>query len=489
MRTQLILTLSATGLIAGIAGANEPQFTSQGQGSNIAVSNDGNVLLTNDFFLGAQLQPVGGAPVTIGNGALGTNGLGNAAAGTLSNEAALWAIDAGAGGVPGWLQLGGITGGGPCGSSVSTGYDVAGDGTVAGSTVVGLAWDGCQARGFKWTQASGMLELPQSGPNSSRASTISEDGNVVGGWDEAANGSRRAAIWDAAMTQTLLLVSAANPDGAGEVLYLNDDGSVAVGNELSEPYRWKSGVVTSIPRPAAGMGQGNNYFATGCTDDGRVVVGGADPFFGTPVAWIWTEWGGTQSIDELLTQYGVTGYNPADLGVARGISADGRIIVGDNGVPFGSTRWYIQLPSPLTETYCTAGTSASGCQALINFQGTPSATAAVGFKVAVLGLEGAKDGLFFFGANGRQANAWGTSSSYQCVVPPVSRSGLQIGNGTNGACNGFALDDLNTRWTLKPGQNPGAGALIQVQYWYRDPLNTSNRTTSLSNALEAQVCP
>ena len=36
---------------------------------------------------------------------------------------------------------------------------------------------------------------------------------------------------------------------------------------------------------------------------------------------------------------------------------------------------------------------------------------------------------------------------------------------------------------------PWAGQTPQIQLWYRDPQNTSNQTTSLSNALEADVCP
>jgi serine/threonine protein kinase len=40
-----------------------------------------------------------------------------------------------------------------------------------------------------------------------------------------------------------------------------------------------------------------------------------------------------------------------------------------------------------------------------------------------------------------------------------------------------------------PGSNPGSGVLIQAQLWYRDPQSTSNQTTSLSDALEAGVCP
>ena len=124
--------------------------------------------------------------------------------------------------------------------------------------------------------------------------------------------------------------------------------------------------------------------------------------------------------------------------------------------------------------------------------GTPSAAAVSGFTLSAANVEGAKDGLFFYGANGRQANSWGNGTSFQCVVPPVSRAGLLTGSGTNGACDGSFAQDLNARWCPgcpKPGQNPGAGAVVQAQLWYRDPQNTSNQTTSLSDALEFCVGP
>jgi hypothetical protein len=41
----------------------------------------------------------------------------------------------------------------------------------------------------------------------------------------------------------------------------------------------------------------------------------------------------------------------------------------------------------------------------------------------------------------------------------------------------------------KPAHNPGAGAVIQAQFWYRDPQNTSNQTSSLSDAVEFTFCP
>ena len=139
--------------------------------------------------------------------------------------------------------------------------------------------------------------------------------------------------------------------------------------------------------------------------------------------------------------------------------------------------------------YCTAGTSTAGCNALISASGTSSATATTGFYLNVTGVEGNKDGLFFYGSKGRQANAWGNGSSFQCVVPPTRRSELQSGTGSDGLCDGGVSQDINARWTAKPNQSQPAGTTVQGQFWYRDPQNTSNQTTSLSNAVEWTVCP
>jgi hypothetical protein len=139
--------------------------------------------------------------------------------------------------------------------------------------------------------------------------------------------------------------------------------------------------------------------------------------------------------------------------------------------------------------YCTAGTSASGCQAVLSSTGTPSATAATGFVVTAGGVEGVKDGLFFYGTNGAQANSWGNGTSYQCVVPPTKRSPALNSGGTLGACDGAMSRDMNTYWTAFPPKNPGVGASVHLQLWYRDPLSTSNQTTSLSDGLSFLLCP
>ena len=163
-----------------------------------------------------------------------------------------------------------------------------------------------------------------------------------------------------------------------------------------------------------------------------------------------------------------------------------------NGAP--GRLWAVRVgeDSGGAVSYCTAGVSASGCQATLSASGAASATAPAGFELQADGVEGNKTGLFYYGTSGRQANPWGNGTSLQCVVPPLTRLGQLAASGTNGACDGTFVQDLNALWCPtcpKPAKNPGAGAVLQAQFWYRDPLNTSNQTTSFSDAVELTVAP
>ena len=139
-------------------------------------------------------------------------------------------------------------------------------------------------------------------------------------------------------------------------------------------------------------------------------------------------------------------------------------------------------------SFCTAGTSASGCQATLSAMGSASSSEATGFHLTATGVEGAKDGQFYYGTNGAQANPWGGSTSFQCIVPPVTRAGLLAGTGSAGLCDGFFSQDLNALWSSKPEKSPGFG-YAYAQLWYRDPLGTSDQTTGLSDAIEFYVFP
>ena len=183
------------------------------------------------------------------------------------------------------------------------------------------------------------------------------------------------------------------------------------------------------------------------------------------------------------------------FGYAVGLSQGIALVAGGDPIETGT----IQGPGPVyafvaisPESYCTAGTSASGCVASISASGTASASAPSGFDLMASSVEGQKDGLFFFGTNGQQANPWGNGTSYQCVVPPIVRTPIMTGTGTTSHCDGSFALDLNALWCPtcpKPTKNPGAAAVVRAQLWYRDPASTSNQTTSLSDAIEFGVGP
>jgi len=159
------------------------------------------------------------------------------------------------------------------------------------------------------------------------------------------------------------------------------------------------------------------------------------------------------------------------------------------GLTWAGSATVHRITPGTSPNYCTPGTSAGGCQAWISATGVPSATAPSGSWLNAVGVEASSDGVFFYGTQGRQTNPWGNGSSSQCVVPPVRRTGSMSGSGVPGTCEGTFCVDLNSLWSDKPQLDPGAGAVVQAQLWYRDPLNTSNQTTSLSDAVEFTVGP
>ena len=61
----------------------------------------------------------------------------------------------------------------------------------------------------------------------------------------------------------------------------------------------------------------------------------------------------------------------------------------------------------------------------------------------------------------------------------MKRPGLVSGTGTPGACDGSFCLDFNAFLAAHPAKKPGAGAIVQAQLWFRDPLNTSNQTTGV----------
>ncbi|MCC7011306.1 MAG: hypothetical protein IT454_01990 [Planctomycetes bacterium] len=139
--------------------------------------------------------------------------------------------------------------------------------------------------------------------------------------------------------------------------------------------------------------------------------------------------------------------------------------------------------------YCTAGTSTNGCSPSISMVGISRASLSGSCTVMMNNVEGAKQGLIFYGL-GRNASPWGTSTSVLCVKAPTQRMTNANSGGTAGACDGQIAVDIHAWWAANPnalGQPLAPGLVIDLQGWFRDP--PSPKTTNLSNALETVLCP
>ena len=267
---------------------------------------------------------------------------------TTGNSAGRWSAG-------NWIAFGalGISG---CDSSLSSAYDISSD----GARCVGLGWSGCSASAFLWSDSAGITALPQDGPNSSRADTISGDGMVIGGWDEATNGSRRAAAWHQNSTtgewnETILLEGlSGNAAGYGEVNGSNSDGSILLGSSNGSSiasdgafvYRQGSGVevLGMVPQDTAPATAG----ALDASENGNIIVGfqregfgGAQQFKAT----IWTPDTGLMLLKTYLNDLGADIPAAFTLAAGMSISDDGRVFCGwgYEGLFFAQEAWIVTI--------------------------------------------------------------------------------------------------------------------------------------------------
>ena len=96
--------------------------------------------------------------------------------------------------------------------------------------------------------------------------------------------------------------------------------------------------------------------------------------------------------------------------------------------------------------------------------------------------------VLIIGSGGREhALAWKAAQSP--IVDTVFVAPGNAGTAREAAVRNIAIDalDFNALWCpscSRSNKNPGIGATVQTQLWYRDPLSTSNQTTSFSDAIE-----
>lgn len=195
----------------------------------------------------------------------------------------------------------------PCDATVTTGYQISGD----GSTVVGLAYSSCSAaNAFVSNPTDGTYLLPRMRMDrSARANVTNYDGTVVGGWND--NVGRQGIVWRDGMPEWVHDSNADPSRRVGEVYGMNSDGTAMAGLGYSAVgYRnvgwaWtqSGGVVPTGALPGGGFFDAGANFAV--NEDGTVVGGrfGFGPFSS---ATLWTPTTGIMNLNQFLIDQGRT---------------------------------------------------------------------------------------------------------------------------------------------------------------------------------------
>jgi hypothetical protein len=148
--------------------------------------------------------------------------------------------------------------------------------------------------------------------------------------------------------------------------------------------------------------------------------------------------------------------------------------------------------APPPTTYCTPGTTTTGCSPTIGFAGTPSASAASGFTISANNLEAQKNGLIFYAVTDTSFAPvpWGAGgTSFLCIKAPTQRTPPQLSSNVGGCAATFSVD-WNAFMATTPGAlgNPRmAGASFDAQGWVRCPPCV--KTTILTDALRFVLAP
>lgn len=300
-----------------------------GMGSASAVTDDGSTVLLIGGGVARLWRPDDDSVEIIGTNVYDVGGMtgdGSVVAATIDvggvQVAAYWTA------ADGWTPIGGLYETG-CDAFLSTAYDLSDDGSV----IVGLGWEGCSGRAFRW-EADTMEQLAQMGTRSARANGVSGDGALVGGWEEHDTGFRRPAYWDIDGNVHILA------ELPGEVWGFSADHSIMFG-QLNADVSTTAALWVDGEHVDLGLLPGQDPFfsasyALAMSDDGALVGGTSGGTFPGDIrhAFLWDEAHGMRNVHDILTDAGVESLPPI-LGHVLDMTPDGTTIVGTVPDAFG----------------------------------------------------------------------------------------------------------------------------------------------------------
>lgn len=199
------------------------------------------------------------------------------------------------------------------------------------------------------------------------AYAISHDSRALVGAATVADGTH-AVLWRDGKSLDL---GALRRSGNSTAYAVNADGSVAVGESESdfgvEAFRWENGRMIGL----GGINALHDILssARGVSADGRVIVGYADRGEGATGAFVWDALHGLRWIDEVLMRLGQVPLKRFQLHEATAISADGLIVVGNGRNAKGESQaWIAHLPAKIF-TAAPAAPDANEARALQRIEG------------------------------------------------------------------------------------------------------------------------
>jgi hypothetical protein len=144
--------------------------------------------------------------------------------------------------------------------------------------------------------------------------------------------------------------------------------------------------------------------------------------------------------------------------------------------------------------YCSAKLNSLGCLPAIHGSGIPSASSGSGFTVSGDNVRNNKNGLLFYGINGRGDMPF--QGGTLCVKTPIRRTPSTSSGGTPSPvqdCSGVWTIDMNAFAVGSLGGSPlpaltVPGTIVDCQWWGRDPGFAPPNNTSLTDGLEYQIC-
>lgn len=226
---------------------------------------------------------------------------------------------------PGYFETG-------CDALIGGAWDISAD----GHTVAGFDWNNCSVAAMMWSNNGGALvaqplelmgeSYPDSpNPPSNRATTIADNGSLLGGSAQTALTDRYPVIWNATTHEGTFVPGGPGTDWPGEVLSINADGTVVGGTWGGQGFIWHVGDAS-----ATMLGQITETPAEFTNTVINSIVAGNNLLFGASngQAVVWTEATGFRYLMDVAKANGVNIPANFTANVVIAASTDGTIVLG-----------------------------------------------------------------------------------------------------------------------------------------------------------------